>query len=207
MKIYVATSARVGSTWVCNVLGALMDTEYVHMPSDRSVGDPLTKEDEELVFSYGQPLIKTHDYTPAELLAIDEGENVLAVSVRRNFFDTLLSQILYERNVRSKQDLPITPAYKTVFDRWPDAPDEAIVNLIIETQTTQVAAAALSWSKFNRLSVQARIVQVNYDKIARDTPALIEKFSHILKPTKEQIDKALEGGDFYNAEKRTTRIC
>lgn len=214
MKFIVPTHVRVGSTWVCHVLESLLNTTYKHLPLDRSPGYRLTRSDTEKVLECEAQVIKTHDLLPSEASTIvreyeneykggdKKREEYYVVAIRRNFFDTFLSQLMYERHVRTAEGLPVTEQLHRVLSRWPEIPDRAFVNFVVETQTDWVREEIDKWLMYNQRVMVDKVIDINYDKVAQNTAAVVDKFVPIIQPTKEQYDKAVEENSFARIKAR-----
>lgn len=193
MRFYVATWTRVGSTWVSEILSHLMETgeRYKFQPSGRQIEDILTDEEFEELDSVGHGVFKSHQYPPVSLTKLAEGDSYV-VTVTRNFKDAFVSKALYERYTRPSQDLPIGQPYRGILERYPDIPDSAFIELLIETRLEWVDRQIFEWVVMTHKVMGTNHIMIDYDKYTGRTKELVQRLNRYVKAPGDVVRATIE---------------
>ncbi len=195
MKFFIPTYTRVGSTLVCHALQGLLglNKPYVqHADRQHKPGVEATEGQLASLMQIDYPIVKTHDYAPVDILRLLEQEDTYIVVCKRDFKDTLLSLILYEKNVRSDEGLSLSPGLKTYTTLYPDITDAALVNLLIEGQPEYIRKALRDWKLFTHTIVHQRVIVVDYDKICSNHDLLLKLLNKHIKADVDHYDATLK---------------
>lgn len=206
MKFYVPTYPRVGSTWVCETLLGLMEVEkrYEFVAAPEHVkGRPVNEKlEEELLAFEGPCVVKAHDFAPMDMLGVlRKEEDSYIVLVKRNFLDTLTSQVYYERDVKPQLKQSRDPQFR-MFDEWPDMPIEAALNLLVECHKKWVSKNIQSWLYSTHVIVNRKLLVVNYDKLANEGDELALKLNKVVETPKSVVEDVAERTSFHAMKKR-----
>jgi len=194
-KIIVATFLRVGSTWITTILEQLLNIAHQPLSVEHTVGFPLSGYNRERIKELPGGLYKTHNFTLKDGIQL-LNEGVRMVGCQRNFKDTLVSCLLYFRNVRPVQGLDNEQFVQSFIDET--APlgltDEEFVNLFIEARTEGVEYLVSEWFKFQHVVCSSGTCVLNYDTLNGDSvkaaKLLITQLNlGIQAPSAEQLTK------------------
>lgn len=212
MKFVVATYMRVGSTWVCEALnGLLQQKERYAVVTSRTLeaGMSATKEELNDLCSIKSPVVKTHIYTPSDLLKLDERfikpeDKPYVISVHRDFLDALVSRVLYERHVRPAQKLPSDPIIQSLLDRYPTITDAGLISLLVETQSIFLLKQIRLWRLFDQTIANPYVIAVPYKQIVESPDTLLRRFNQIICATSDVVESTTKSLSLSNMKKKHT---
>ena len=116
MNYLVPTYLRVGSTLLCEALSILLDEKITPLKCTEELADT-KKRNKKIHETNG--IIKTHCFYAHDLLK-DFPDDCLVFYSTRNFIDAILSRLLYEKDVRSKEGLSIINPVSQILSVYPN---------------------------------------------------------------------------------------
>lgn len=204
MKILVPTFLRVGSTWVSEMLCGLVGQErrYDFIACDtRWPNTPLSEKELDLFRNAEGPIIKTHRFAPFHLLSLLTEEFKIVV-VRRNLYDTLVSLILYEKNTRMREGLEVSHGTQRLLTTYPTITDKAFINLLIDQETAWLTQTIRYWLLFDRPIAADGVLVFNYDKMANNPLAAVQKLNTLTRSTSSVIETVVKETSFEKMKRR-----
>ena len=185
MKYLIPVYMRVGSTLLQNAIEQLSCELGDYLPLDKTESD---EELQEKIDSCEKRIIKTHDRAAVDCLGL---RGVHIFYSRRNLPDTFVSRFLFEKNYRRAKGLPLQPALAKILDQYPDIPDSAFCNFVVETQEKWLEKEARMWRRFTHNVSAENVTVVNYDKIADEPEKLVAQLRQVIPCTDEVAEKAV----------------
>lgn len=204
MKQIIVTSwLRVGSTLVCEILRSLMQrpiaAEYLDV--EREYNSAISDEEKEKILNLDPQLIKTHCYSAKELVSVVP-KSTTVIAVRRNFYDTIVSYILYNRHVRLQQGLYIDPRIVDVIRENPDMPDDVFVNYLVETKQQWVVDSLKHWNEHAIAVIASNCIMIDYDEVCDKIPDLVLALNKLVKAKKSIVELTQEKLAFDKMQQR-----
>lgn len=188
---------------VCEALAGLLGVKkpYVAYSGD-DLGD---------LQNVDYPIVKTHSFTPKELLPLlsdgaDEDGNLVEntdtfiVVCKRPFMDAMVSKYFYERNVRPSEGLSIGEPFCDIFEAYPDIPDAAALNLLVEARTNWLNREIRLWHNMSETIVDSKVIVVNYDKFHNEPEKLVKHLNSYIKS--DLVEEAIERASFGSMKKK-----
>jgi hypothetical protein len=185
MKFIVPTIRRVGSTLVCEALRLLLDEEVSFVSFNHQQGHKISAEHLQLI-SDAPGIVKTHSiYTP-DLLRIPSGFHL--VTVARDFPQVLCSHLLYQKNVRTVEQLQLDPPIANVLSVLGNTTDAGFLNIFIESNPTWVRDEARKWRRACVTVLNPKVTQLRFEQICSDYEYLWSRLTHVIKPKVDKSD-------------------
>ena len=201
MNYLVPTYLRVGSTLLCEALSILLDEEIMPLEFTEEELADTEKRNKKIYETNG--IIKTHCFNAYDLLK-DFPDDCLVFYSTRNFIDAILSRLLYEKEVRTKEGLPIIDPVSQILSIYPNIENRAFLDLFVETNQDWLKEEAFVWKRATIDIVHPQVIQINYDNICENIPLLIKQLSDKLTIKKDKLEIAINYLSFDNMKKRHT---
>jgi hypothetical protein len=201
MNYLVPTYLRVGSTLLCEALSILLDEEITPLEFTEEELDNTEKRNKKIYETNG--IIKTHCFFAHDLLK-DFPDDCLVFYSTRNFIDATLSRLLYEKEVRTKEGLPIIDSVSQILSVYPNIESGAFLDLFVETNQDWLEEEAFFWKKATIDIIHPQVIQINYDNICENIPLLIKQLSEKLTIKKDRQEIAINYLSFDKMKKRHT---
>ena len=189
MKYVVATYTRVGSTWVADVLACLTGLSVKPLAIEHELGVTVPQATVKRIVELPDAVYKTHNFTMHDAIPLMEA-GIGIVNVQRNFYDTIVSLLLYCKDVRTKQGLDNVPPVQSLIDEFGnELEDDEFINLFIESRDTYLRECIRDWHLFAHVVSAINAQTINYDDVSGDTMRVVKALQSILPeaPTNEAI--------------------
>lgn len=200
MKYIVATHMRVGSTLIADALSTLLGIQWESLDFSHVIGKKLSGDELGL---FKHTITKTHSAPAVDLSYLDDN-GFCVIYARRNYMDTLVSRLLYEKNVRTKEKLPLHPTLQDVLNEFPGITDSAFCNLVVESKENFVLEDLQLWRWFTHTVIRHNTVCINYDKCCDSVNTVIAKLLPFVETTPAKIKQAKENLSLLNMQSRYT---
>lgn len=210
MRVFIPTYVRVGSTWVSEIVQSMreIDGRYHFVTFENH--EPNTQLDphktKALLDSLGYTggAIKCHSAAPQDFSSyLKQNPEDRLIVVKRNFFDTFLSKFMYERYSRPESGLPIGEPIKSFIEEFPAIPDDAGINLFIETHLNFIRQEIKMWYVMSQSCASLQCLTVNYDKVRNgNTVDIYKQVGNFLGVDELTQERSKERCEFASMKKR-----
>lgn len=188
MKYIVTSYMRTGSTLVTEVIAKLTGKKWEYVDMRHLDGNCLNTENVEKIKAAGD-VVKVHGASALDLLL--SLPDHIVVCVKRNFKDTLVSRILYERHNRYEKGQNCSKPIERLVSIYPLINDAALCNLYVETQEEEIKREFLLWQKYSHIVVSPRVVTVDYDYFANEPNQLMSRLVPVVESTEDRQREAM----------------
>jgi len=183
MKLIVPTIRRTGSTLVCEALRLLTGEEVTPVTLDHNLGSKFSGKNVQIL-AETPGIIKTHSvYTP-DLLKLPKDFHIF--STTRDFTQSLCSHLLYQKNVRTIEQLSLDQPIADVLAVLGNTTDAGFLNIFIESNPRWVRDEARKWRRACVVMLSPRVTQLRFEKICGDYDYLWNRLVRVVEP---RIDK------------------
>jgi hypothetical protein len=201
MNYLVPTYLRVGSTLLCEALSILLDEKITPLEFTEEEQEDTKKRNKKINETSG--IIKTHCFYAYNLLK-DFPDDCLVFYSTRNFIDVTLSRLLYEKDVRTREGLPVINSISQILSIYPNIESGDFLDLFVETNEDWLEEEAFLWKKATIKIIHPKVIQINYDDICENIPLLIKRLSDELQIKKDRQEIAINYLSFDKMKKRHT---
>lgn len=205
MKFIIPTYLRVGSTWVSHALKSLLtyagEIAFVVYP-EHCLGIKANDTELDLFRLSESDIVKTHSFLPVDLMGLLNEQDVYIVCCRRNFYDTLVSRVLYERYVRTAQGLALNPVIANLVSVYPSIPDDAFINLLIDTHPLWVEKEIKIWRMFDHVITHERVITLSYDRLNGDTESLVYALNRYVRAPASVVSSTITEASFTSMQSK-----
>lgn len=187
MKYVVTSYMRVGSTMVVEALAALLGVNWTYVDLQHPDGSKLSEENVKKIIE-AKGVVKLHDAPAMDI--VKSVPEVMAITVKRNFKDTLVSRILYERHNRYAKGEVALKSITRLLELYPNITDAALCNLYVETQEKEIKKEFFIWQRYCHTVVSSQVLVIDYDRFSQHPDKLIARLMTIVDSTEERRKNA-----------------
>lgn len=200
MNTVIASSMRVGSTLLCKVLQPMLGVTYESY--DFKPRFVITPEAQKKLLEGENQLFKTHSLTPSQLIEPAMNGKLRVVGIRRDFLDTLVSLIMYNRHHRPANKMTVPKEYESFNREFKALDDETYINLFIEANMDYVVKEIATWVRFDRAMMCKNMRVLLYSKAFTNGPRYVaEQLStHLNIPLSDDVLARVEKNATFHKE-------
>ena len=156
MRVFVSTAMRCGSTWVAKVTAELLEVPQLDFNGSGLSGGLLCREDREVLEGM-EGVIKLHSSVPLALVKLGK-----VVTVKRDWWPSLVSNYIYNSVVREKQGLGVEKRVKRHMEMHEGMSVEALMNNFLVSQLDWVDEVYSAWKDFSKVSIHKDILNLKF---------------------------------------------
>lgn len=195
MNILITTQMRVGSTWLCDMLKAILGKSWDFWPRAFNIS---SKEFERRISVNDNLFVKMHYADPKKICAQIKDSNTKVISITRNLPDIIVSKAFYSRYDKGVDNLEWLKEIKKVKeDINSDISDKEYVNLFCDTDHTE--GEVKMWLQYNDGFKDPNYILLHYEDMINNTYKEMVKVCNFLEiPVDKELKSIISRFSFKN---------